>query len=412
MNDILKQIQNLNPDNKFIRYIVKRVQKNDYRGLHISQHNRYDLEYIEAVILSINKVAGDKFFKIPPGDYKKNEGQSLVLKYNEYKTIVDKINEKTERGTYNSIKKNFFVDLDRMGFLARFDKDKNLITRESRKGIYYAKLTKNAKEFIESKILLDKYRIFTNAVEKLFGYGLSEIVETLYYSDYKNTTISIYEFVFILLDDTLNRDEKIELLQSYRSLKHKRQQFIELMKKYANPKNFAGDKTQKRDFHNWKNEAQQIFSLLKTTIYFDIAPNRYLKLNVGQTGIFSDDLLKKRSISVKIEYFNFHSINKMKNFELHHIVPFRYVKNKHEFKLIDDCKNLIYLHKNKHKEITKNKDKNIILYADDLKIELKDFDNNSIMANNKNAKYSKKKTKVMNNYNGKLLESIFEFKKQ
>ena len=106
MNDILKQIQNLDPDNDFIRYIVKRVQQDDYRGVHISQHNRYDLDYIEIVILSINKIAGNKFFKIPPGDYKKNEGASLVQKYNPYKTIVDEINDKTERGTYNSIKKN------------------------------------------------------------------------------------------------------------------------------------------------------------------------------------------------------------------------------------------------------------------------------------------------------------------
>jgi len=108
-----------------------------------------------------------------------------------------------------------------------------------------------------------------------------------------------------------------------------------------------------------------------------------------------------------------YNISKIKYFELHHIIPFRCARNKHEFKLIDDCKNLVYLHKNKHKVITRNKDKNVILFADELKIKLDDFDGNSIFAhNNKDAKYSKKKTKIMNNYNGKLLQSIFEFDKK
>ncbi len=414
---ILNEILEIKPENKFLKYIVDRIQRDDYRGVHISQHNRYDMDYMEQVFNIIYEIAGTDKFAIPTGDYRRNfDDNDLNTKFKTYKDIVDSLHEKTGKGTFNSVKKNFSVDWDRMSFLNRYDKNEQ--QRDSFKGVgvHYIQLTDIAVSLIKERNILKKYKIFTDAVERLFGNRLSEIVETIYYSDYRNTTISIYEFVFILLDDSLNREEKIELMQSYRELPSKtdRKKFIDKMKEYANPDNFDGDKTEKRDFHNWKNESQQILSLLKTTVYFDIVPNRFLKLNVGTTGIFSEDMLQKRSESVKIEYFKMHGVDKENNFELHHIIPFRYARNKHEFKLIDDYKNLIYLHKNKHKEITRNRDRHVILEIEPNKLQLSDFDNDVIEATNDvDAKYSKKDSilKTMFKHNKALLKSIFEFER-
>jgi len=411
-NSILQATINIDSTNNFLKYIVNRIKRNDYRGIHISQHNRYDLDHVEEILKAIYSIAKEKIFKVPPGDYKKNEGYKLNRKYRTYKNIVDLIKNNTGRGTYNSLKKNFFVDLDRMGFLERFNYKRELVNRKSRKGVYYAKLTDLAIEFINTKDLLKKYKIFTDAIDILFSGQITELANTLYYSPYKNTTISIYEFMFILSDTNLSRDEKICLLNAYRSLKqYQKERVIDLLKQYANPRNFHGNKITKRDFHNWKNESQQIFELLKTTVYFEVAPNRFLKLNIGGTGIFPEEYIK-RSQSVKVEYFTYHKIKKKNNFELHHIVPINKARNKYEFKLIDNVKNLIYLSKNKHKEITKNNDANVYLCINPEKILLFDFNKNFISAQNKiDAIYSKNR-RIINSlklHNKKLIKQIYDF---
>lgn len=300
-----------------------------------------------------------------------------------------------------------------MGFLLRYNKNKQLITHNKRTPIYYAKLSNNAINFINyDDNLLSKYRLFTNAIDNIFAGHITELANTLYYSDYKNTTISIYEFMFILSDVNLSRNDKINLLDSYRLLKKNQQKnIIKLLKKYASPKNFIGDKKSKRDFHNWKNESQQIFNLLKTTVYFDIAPNRFLKLNIGKTGIFPENYIK-RSQAIKIDYFSYHKVENNLKFELHHIIPISQAKNKDEFKLIDDKRNLIYLEKNKHKEISKNNHSNVYLGLNSITATFCDFNNNKIIAKNKiDALYSIEQ-KVINSlikYNRNLLKTIHNF---
>ena len=64
--------------------------------------------------------------------------------------------------------------------------------------------------------------------------------------------------------------------------------------------------------------------------------------------------LRQREVGEpKSRYFKVHQISKLADYELHHIVPLSYVRNKMEYKLIDNYKNLIYLSKEKHKKITR-----------------------------------------------------------
>ena len=61
---------------------------------------------------------------------------------------------------------------------------------------------------------------------------------------------------------------------------------LEKVKDYCEPKNFSGDKTQKRDFHNFLNETQQILSLLTQMAYFEYNKNdSKLYIRTGTYGI-------------------------------------------------------------------------------------------------------------------------------
>lgn len=414
MDNVLQAIIDIDPSNEFLKYIVKRIQRDDYRGIHISQHNRYDMDYLENILKSIKAIVGENEFKIPPGDYKRDEGFKLQQEYLNYKEIVDLLNEETERSTYNSVKKNFFVDFDRLGLLDRFDKDHNKIEKGKRKSIHYAQLTKVGMDLASEDDIVKRYKLFTDALDDLFDREISKLVDTLYYSKYKNTAISIYEFMFILSDIYLSSEKKINLINEYRSLeKYKRTNARNLLREYANPKNYTGDKSNKRDFHNWKNESQQLFGLLKITVYFEVAENRFIRLNVGGTGLFVEEQLKRKQ-SVKIEYFSYHGIDKNTNFELHHIIPIRKARNKPEFELIDNVKNLVYLSKSKHKEITKNHDKNAYLCINQKKVALLDFQKNAILAeNSKDAFYSEEQKTInqMISHNRKLLKQAYEYDK-
>ena len=416
MKSILKSILKIEKGNKFLKYIVDRIQQENYRGLHISQHNRYDLDYVESIISSIHKITNGNYFEIPRGDYSERTGgvrKYKIKDYPEFKEIVDSVKKLEGRGTYNSIKKNFFVDFHRMGIIERYDKNKMLVNPYKRTPIFFAKLTNKSYKFLNAKNIFEKYRIFTDFLDTLFQEHLSNLADLIYNSDYKESQISVYEFMFILSDTELSNNEKIELLNSYNELKnHQKEKLIELLKKYADPDNFSGDKTQKRDFHNWINEAQQILSLMKQTSYFQVDKDHsYFTLNIGSVGIFSEQVIK-RSARVKNEYFKIHSIEKQKDFELHHIIPISRARNKKEVDELDNVDNLIYLHKTVHSKITNNKNKNLYLYINELVANFCDFEANQICSTNgSDSLYSEEKKiiKKMDKHNKLMIKKIYEF---
>ena len=105
MKSTLKSILKIEKGNEFLKYIVERIQQEDYRGLHISQHNRYDLDYVESIISSIHKITNGNYFEIPRGDYSERTGgvrKYKIKDYPEFKEIVDSVKKLEGRGTYNS----------------------------------------------------------------------------------------------------------------------------------------------------------------------------------------------------------------------------------------------------------------------------------------------------------------------
>jgi len=266
---ILAEITAVEEGNLFLQYIVRRLRSDEYRGWHVSQHNRYTMDDIEIIMSAIHRTVRAGVFAIPPGDYRADT--TLPAEFANFAEILSQVKKDMGRGTINSLKKNFFPDMDRMGFLNR-----NQIRVAGRLTLR-GKLTDHAIEFLKVKNdLVEKYKKFTAGIDRLFGSKVSQLAELISLSDYNHDPISIYEFMFILSDQSEDLD-KTEILDSYRSLKkHQQKKARSLIQQYADPAKFD-DKTSKRDFHNWKNEAQQIMGLLKTTVYFDVAP----------TGIFA-----------------------------------------------------------------------------------------------------------------------------
>ncbi len=66
MSERLDAILTVAPDNAFIRYIVARLRGDDYRGMHVSQHNRLTLDFVGHVLDAIWRRAGTEPFAVPP----------------------------------------------------------------------------------------------------------------------------------------------------------------------------------------------------------------------------------------------------------------------------------------------------------------------------------------------------------
>lgn len=406
---LLEDIVNIQPNNVFLRFIADRIQDPAYRGFHLSQHNRFDLERLLHILRGVHEVVGSREFRIPLGDDKGVQDPECE----EYYRIVAAVKSCAGIGTVNSLKKNFFVDFQKMQLLDRFDKSGKPVG--GRASVYSAKLTEKAIRMLTSSSIIERHKIFTDALDVLFGDSIAHWAETLYYSNYKNDPIGLYEFMFILSDDRLgHKNNKIQLIDSYRELQRWQQdKAIELIKEYCTPTNFHGSKTTQRDFGNWKNETQQIFTLLKNTVYFDITRSS-LRLNTGVYGIFSETQIKRRSLGAKHDYFAQHAVSRMDRFELDHVVPFSAARNKVEFGLIDNWQNLIYLDKDTHAEKTRNRNKNVVLTANETRISLDDLERkHRIQAvNGTTAMYATKLAPGMQKYNRDILKEIFGYSEQ
>lgn len=50
-------VSNINIGNSSLKFIDERLQSENYRGIHLSQHNRYDLPKLMEILTLLNKYA-------------------------------------------------------------------------------------------------------------------------------------------------------------------------------------------------------------------------------------------------------------------------------------------------------------------------------------------------------------------
>lgn len=404
----LREIERTSDNNDFIGYIVDRVSSNDYRGIQCSQHNRLTYKYFSTLIDIIYTNAGADMFDIHVGDDKGERQPQASLYYK----IVDEIKSKVGKGTINSVKKNTFPDIARMGFLDRYDKKgRKVLEGAGRATIYSVKLSMLGIKFAEASAF-EKIKLFTDGIDILTKNAASELVELLYLNDYGIDSIDILEFMYILSDDRkeISTNDKMRLLLEYRRLSiYQKAKINEQLQNFCNPQNRKEfeNKTLLRDYSNWKNESQQIYSLLANSTYFKVEDNKLI-LNTGNYGLF--DAQAKRGEKAKSEYFKQHNVKKHSGYELHHIIPFSKAQNKSDALYVDDYKNLIYLADKKHDEFTMTGSKNVILQlmANHKDLLFMDFDNVGILVDmHKDAMVSPTLIPVIKQYNEKLLKKFY-----
>ena len=177
-----------------------------------------------------------------------------------------------------------------------------------------------------------------------------------------------------------------------------------VIQEYCVPKQFNGTKNTKKDFHNWKNEAQSIFNSLALMSLFEY--DGQTKRLLLKADISGEKIAFRRSSLIKTQYFKEHEVQKDLRFELHHIVPFYYAKDIDALKAIDDWQNLIYIDANSHKilSLDKNKKKAIRLNFEDKNAVLDNLIGDEIVLRyTDNVKYKLSLQKRLLNYNKRLL---------
>jgi hypothetical protein len=192
LKDTLLQI--CPPTSELIDFFVNRMFDNHYRGIHLSQHNRYLIDDVYNILKELNKYGK---MEILIGD--DNGVYSTTI--NDYKQFVDDVNKINGKGTLNSVKKTLFPDFHRMGLIKRYNEKGEEIDPYSRTTIKFVQIDKLGIKMINSQTTKDKYFCYLQAIQKLSN-GLIETIKdllvNLYDNDSREKRLTLDEFLLFI----------------------------------------------------------------------------------------------------------------------------------------------------------------------------------------------------------------------
>ncbi len=407
----------IDPSKKCLEFLADRILDDGYRGMQISQHNRYNVDIVITLLEEFYNLVGLNRMVIRSEDLSSRPNNTPDEQiYAQYTTNVNYI---LGRCTQDSIRKNLFVDFHRMGLIKRFDINGIETNPYEKRKIRYVSLTDTAIDLIKNKNdTFQKKLIYTKAVD-ILTHGLANDLLEIVKSNSDNN-ISIYEFMFfisymgkILNGHYYSRTELVDFMQEYRSMsKIQQNAVVDTVSEYCNPKNFSGDKTNKRDFGNWKNEAQQIFMLMDQTVLFEKGLEKYkdlLFIKIGKDALYKNPKKLARSKKAKDEYFINHNVSKITGFELHHVIPLLIAKSREEFDALDVWQNMVYIDGYTHGKISQTNNKNIKMkFAgnDICLIDVAHIFNDIVCVKGKNVEYSILNKNKMLVYNEHTINSL------
>lgn len=343
-------VSNINLGNSSLKFIDERLQSENYRGIHLSQHNRYDLPKLMEILILLNKHAPNQsLMQIRTTDISKRpqnipEEQSYAEFCNEAKSL-------TNIGTQDAMRKNLFVDFARMGLINRYN-DKKALTDPFKRGVTkYVALSDMGAKLIDPKLdILSKNLIFSKSLNKLLTGFVEDVLSLLTNSYLKE--ISFDEFMLFVSAMNCNFSFSISieqcesLIKEYRLLSRvQKNAVIDTLKSELIPANFNGDKKDKRDYHNWANENQQIWTLFENIPFFIMEKDsKKLILITSDVDLSKYSKSKmKRSQQAKNDYFKHHKVSKTKGYELDHIIPLLEAESVEEYHYLDNWLNLLYI---------------------------------------------------------------------
>lgn len=395
-------VKNINPGNQALEFIDGRLLDDNYRGSRSSQHNRYSMEKVVKILKLLDKFAPNKsLIPIRTTDISKrpeNLPEEVV-----FARFCDAAKAAVGIGTQDAMRKNLFVDFHRMGLIVRYGLSKIPTDPLSRQRVKFISLSSQGLRLINAETIDEQFYIFSRGVDRLLGGFINILLKLLREPEFKLKHIEIHEFMFFAsavgTQTSFNIDSArcVELINSYRRLSRtQRRAALETLDDELKPEKFMGDKTSKRDLHNWRNKAEQIFNILDQTVYFEVRDKTlYLRRD------------KMRSFSQKIRCFKKHSVDRSPGYELHHVVPLSWSESEEQFKLFDNWQNMVYISAFEHAQITQNRNRNVVMTADDENIILSDYSENQIYLTNRDTiLYDPDKQLVMLGYNQQLLEAV------
>lgn len=409
-------IENIAPGNAAISFIAKRLQDDDYRGVISSQHNRYTLAQVVNILSKLSRYAPElSLLRIRTTDLSKRPMN--LPEENDYAKMCDEIKGEVGKGTQDALRKNLFVDFHRMGLIDRFTEQRVSVEPYARKPVFYVSLTELGNKLINSTPQ-DQQFIFSRAINNFLPGYIDTLIDLLRSDDPKIGSISFQEFMYFVsavnsgTSFNLSISDCRELIGNYRKLSSVQRRAIdnELQEK-LNPSRFHGNKRSKRDFHNWKNKADQMFLVLSQSIYFDTNTSGNLVLTQKKE-LSGKGTKLIRSYTEKNNYFLNHTVNKKIGFELHHIIALGMSRSLHEFKAYDNWKNMLYIDGNKHSVLTQSKNKHFYLSAsnDDLVLSkdpsISSKETGVQLIYNTNVIYDPGKKEVIIKYNEDLITGI------
>lgn len=395
-------VSHIVPGNEALEFIDRRLGDDNYRGNWSSQHNRYTMDKVHVILSLLDKYAPNRsLMAIRTTDLSKRPHN--IQSEEEYARFCGEAKLKVGIGTQDAMRKNLFPDFHRMGLIVRYGHDKSPTDPLRSQPVKYVSLSEQGQRFVQTETIDEQYYIFSSGVDKLLGGFINVLLTLLRDGDYRLKRIELHEFMFFVsaigtqTSFTLNHDQCVEMIHSYRSLATtQRRSVLETLALELKPENFQGEKPNQRDFHNWKNKAEQIYYLLNQTVYFEVRDKTLYLLKD-----------KVRSFSEKVQYFKNHGVERSPGFELHHVVPLSWSESQQQFKLFDNWKNMVYISAFDHATITQNRNRNVLMKAANGDIILSDHGNNSVrLKDGESILYSVDKQPVMLDYNRRLRKSV------
>ncbi len=331
-------------------YIESRLATVGYRGIHLAQHNRIPAPKLVTLLDAIRAVVGQNWFPIPPGDDPNPKYQHTLIDerplslYADYHRILDEVKGRGEQATFNSLKKNHFPNFEHMA----------LLERTSGESPNRGRLTAEAVAILDETNPRKRLARIGSAHEALFESRTPGLLDRLIELMDSLDTLTDLEVMLFVSDGDASIDETEHRIRTFRRMRlFDRIMFLhDLRGRCMATMGKTRPKIDMRDWGNWRNEAQQIISMLELIQGFTVPwAGTDIIVVCRSDKTVPPSYQPGRSQVAKTEAMAWHDLSLDADFELHHVVPIEYVASASDMAKVDHAQNLLYLRRGAHRQI-------------------------------------------------------------
>lgn len=352
--------------NDVVKYLIKRMNCKEYRGKHYLQHSRTSPSHMREMLRIVLKHSDENgWLRIPRGDEfhpsKKPNGYKLG-EYPEYEKVVNEVASLSgykSSSSSQALKKINFVDFERFGFMLRKNVDSKgnvtLIEPASSKRISadYVKVTNDGQDLIKEENSIIQKRLVAESFKRTWSKEADILIKLL--SDPEISILTVDEMVLFVSwinysnEFFVSLEEMANLIKVFKNMsRNQRESIVDFFERNSRPELSKGN-PEFWDWHNWKNEAQTIITLLSNSLLF-----KGTEKTISWFDKTSQSFKRQKAVIddyIKANMIESHQLPKVSGFQFHHIVPFSWARNMEEFLKIDNVDNIVLISGTKHNQI-------------------------------------------------------------